>query len=81
MFKPVAGIEGAAAIVLTIEPAGDVDTVPAATKYSGGNVLDGSSNLSAAHGSSLGDDFSAAAGVYILATPTDGPDNKENSGI
>ena len=37
--------------------------------------------MSIGHGAALGDDFSGAAETYILATPTDGDDNNENSGI
>ena len=33
------------------------------------------------HSAALGTNFSTAAGVYILATPTDGADTNENSGI
>ena len=32
-------------------------------------------------GSALGDDFTGATGSYILATPTNGADTDENSGI
>jgi hypothetical protein len=33
------------------------------------------------HAAALDDDFASASGVYILATPTDGPDTNENSGL
>jgi len=80
-FEVDQDISTATAIVLTIEPAGDTDAIPAATKYLGGDLRSGSASLSVAHGSSLGDSYTNAAGTYILATPTDGPDSDETSGI
>lgn len=74
-------LSSASAIVITIEPSGDADAVPADTKYLGGDVSSLEAALSPAHGSSLGDDFSTAAGSYILATPTNGDGTDENSGI
>lgn len=81
MFDLDADVDDASAFVLTIEPAGDTDTIPAGTKYMGGDIVSGQTSLSIAHGSSLGDDFSSAAGNYILATPTNGADSNELSGI
>ena len=73
--------QDASLVVLTIEPAGDVDTIPAATKYLGGAIVDGLANLSIDAAPALGNDFSEASGSYILATPTNGNDNDENSGV
>ncbi len=73
--------EDASLVVLTIEPAGDVDTIPAATKYLGGALENGVANLNIAAAPALGNDFSEASGSYILATPTNGNDNDENSGV
>lgn len=81
MFDIDADIDDATAFVLTIEPAGDTDTVPAATKYMGGDIVSGQTQLSISHGSSLGDDFASSTGNYILATPTNGADSNELSGI
>jgi hypothetical protein len=64
-----------------VDPDGDSDDIPAATKILGGEVVENSAQLSTAFGGALGDDFSEAAGSYILATPTNGPDTDENSGI
>ncbi len=80
-FDVDANVNDAAAFVLTIEPAGDTDAIPAATKYMGGDIVSGQTSLSIAHGSSLGDNFASAAGSYILATPTNGADSDELSGI
>ncbi|MDX1438770.1 MAG: hypothetical protein R3284_02600 [Rubricoccaceae bacterium] len=71
----------ASAIVITIEPDGDTDTSPSTTKFMGGDLSGQSASLATGHGSSLGDDFSSADGVYVLATPTDGSGTNENSGI
>ena len=80
-FETGLDLSGATAIVLTIEPAGDTDTNPADTHYLAGDVSNTSSNLTVGHAAALGDDFSSAAGKYILATPTNGDNNDENSGI
>ncbi|MEM6646515.1 MAG: hypothetical protein AAF730_09715 [Bacteroidota bacterium] len=80
-FEVDQDISTASAIVLTIEPAGDTDAIPATTKYMGGDLRSGSASLSVSHGSSLGDSYANAAGTYILGTPTDGPNSDETSGI
>ncbi len=67
--------------VLTIEPAGDVDDIPSMTHYLAGDVSGGSAMLSVGHSSALGDDFLSSTGNYILATPTNGSNSDENSGI
>ena len=71
----------ASAIVITIEPEGDTDAVAASTHVLAGTVTGSSAALSVGHGSALGDDFMSASGSYILATPTNGDDTNENSGI
>lgn len=80
-FTVDSDISGASAIVLTIEPNGDTDTVPAATKVLGGDLSNGSSSLTASHGAALGNDFTSAAGKFILATPTTTTTTDENSGV
>jgi hypothetical protein len=81
-IMPVAAdITTATDIVITIEPAGDTDTVPAATHIIAGAVADGQAELTVGAGGALGDDFTSATGKYILATPTNGADSDENSGI
>ncbi len=77
----VPGIESASAIVITIEPAGDTDDIPADTHFVAGDVVDGSADLTIAHQAALGTDFSDAAGTFLLATPTDDPEGNELSGI
>ena len=80
-FATGVDLSDATAIILTIEPFGDSDTVPADTKYLSGSVTDLSASLSVGHSAALGDDFANASGTYILATPTDDDDTNENSGI
>ncbi len=74
-------VSAASAVVITIEPAGDTDTVPALTKIVGGDVVDGSAELTVAHPAALGSDFADAAGSFILATPTDDDDSNDLSGV
>jgi len=74
-------LSSASEFVLTIEPAGDTDDIPAMTHYVAGDVSGGSATLSVGHSSALGDDFLSSTGNYILATPTNGPATDENSGI
>lgn len=80
-FETGLDLSGTTAIVLTIEPSGDTDAVPAATHVLAGPVASGSAALVAGDAGALGDDFTSATGDYILATPTDGTMDDENSGI
>jgi hypothetical protein len=77
----VPGLAAATTIIITIEPAGDTDAVPSDTHFVAGDVVDGSADLSIAHPAALGSDFSEAAGTVLLATPTNGNDSDELSGI
>jgi len=76
----VDGLEAAETLVVTIEPAGDTDAVPADTHIVAGDVTDGAATLTVDHPAAIGTDFAAAAGTFLLATPTDGP-GFELSGI
>lgn len=81
LFELDADVDNATAFVLTIEPSGDTDALPAATKYMGGNISSGTASLSVSHSSSLNDSYGTSTGEYILATPTNGSGTNENSGI
>lgn len=70
-------IDNAVKFVLSIEPANDSDPDPSATKMMAGDFSGNSASLTTAP---VGD-FMNAAGKYILATPTDGAETNENSGI
>ena len=63
--------------VLSIEPTVDSDPAPSNTKILAGDF----SGNSASVNSNVVADFSSAAGTYILATPTDGMNNNEFSGV
>ncbi len=74
-------LETATTIVITIEPAGDADDIPSDTHIVAGDIVDGTAVLTVDHPAALGTDFSEAAGTFVLATPTDGGDTNELSGI
>ncbi len=80
-FATGTDLTATSAIVITIEPSGDSDAVPAATHVVAGSVSNASAALSVGAPEALGDDFANATGTYILATPTDGANTNENSGI
>ena len=68
-------------VVITIEPAGDTDGVPADTHVMAGPISGLFGNLTVGDGAALADNFLGATGDFILATPTDGEMTNENSGI
>lgn len=74
-------LAAATAFVLTIEPNPDPDPNPSSTHLISGDFSGSNAQLSIGHGASLGNDFTSASGVYILATPTDGMNTNENSGM
>ena len=80
-FAPAVDIGAATEIVITIEPAGDVDAVPANSKLLGGTLASGNASLAISGPKAIGSTFASASGKYTLATPTDGANNNENSGI
>ena len=72
----------ATAFVLTIEPAVGDDPAPAATHVLAGDWDGQGADLTIGHPAALGDDFSMAAGDFILATPTTASDpNDYDQGI
>lgn len=75
------GLEAATVIVITIEPPGDVDQIPADTHFLAGDLTDMTATLTIGHPAALGTDFAEAAGTFLLATPTDDDDSNELSGI
>ena len=80
-FETGVDLIGTTAIVITIEPSGDTDAVPADTHVLAGAISGSGASLTAGDAAALGDDFTSATGDYILATPTDGASTNENSGI
>jgi hypothetical protein len=80
-FQTGLDLGAATAIVITVEPNNDSDPAPAATKIAAGDVNNGVATLTVAHSAALGNTFTSATGTYILATPTDGPNSNERSGV
>ncbi|WP_282124919.1 anti-sigma factor [Marinifilum flexuosum] len=76
-----ADLSNAAAYVLTIEPSPDNDPAPSNVHILAGDFSGSKATLSVGHSSALGSDFSSSTGSYILATPTDGADSNEKSGV
>ncbi len=66
---------------ISIEPPGDADEMPSDTRLMGGIFVDQTANLRTADVEGIEDALILAAGTYIVATPTDGPDTNEDSGI
>ncbi len=74
-------LDRASTFVLTIEPFPDSDPAPSKVHILAGDFSGTSADLTVAHGSALGNDFTSSTGKYILATPTDGMNNNEKSGV
>jgi hypothetical protein len=75
-------INAATAFVLTVEPFPDTDPMPSNQKILAGTFNGSTATVSTGHMMALGQDFSTAKGTYILATPTDGNmDINETSGV
>ena len=74
-------LDKASTFVLTIEPVPDTNPDPSDVHLLAGDFSSNNASLSVGHGAALGDDFTSSEGIYILATPTDGPETNENSGI
>lgn len=78
----ISDLDKATKFVVSIEPKIDSDPAPSAVKILGGDFNANVATLSVGDGAALGNDFSNAAGSYILATPTDGGmTSNENSGV
>ena len=74
-------LDNATDFVLSIEPAEGDDPAPADPKPLAGAIVDGVAELSIAHPAALGDDFSSAAGQFILTTPTTEATDDDYSGV
>ena len=76
-----ADLDNATDFVLSIEPAEGDDPAPADAKPLAGAIVDGVAELNIAHPAALGDDFSSAAGQFILASPTTEATDDDYSGV
>lgn len=74
-------LESASAYILTIEPSPDSDPAPSSTHILAGEFGDDKANLTIAHQAALGSDFKSAQGGFVLATPSDGMNTNETSGV
>ena len=74
-------ISAATALVITIEPAVDPDPGPTDTHFLAGNITAGTATLTAGGAQALGNNFATAMGKFVLATPTNGMNTNEKSGV
>lgn len=74
-------LDKASTFVLTIEPSPDPDPAPSKIHLVAGDFVNNTANMSISHPAALNADFANVGGTYILATPTDGADNNEKSGL
>jgi hypothetical protein len=74
-------LDDAERFVITIEPSPDPDPSPSPTKILAGEFIGESATLTYENDAAIGTGFTTAAGKYILATPTNGEDSNELSGI
>ena len=74
-------LNNATAFVLTIEPRPDNDPAPSDVHILAGDISNSTANLSISHSAAIGTGFTSTTGKYILATPTNGENNDENSGV
>ena len=75
-------LDAATTFVLTIEPSPDPDPGPSEVHILAGDFQGNNANLTIDHRAAIGSDFTTSTGSYILATPTDGgSDTDETSGV
>lgn len=74
-------LEKATAFILTIEPSPDNDPGPSDVHILAGDFNTDDATLTVGDSRALGDDFTTSTGGYILATPTNGADSDEKSGV
>lgn len=76
-----ANLGAASKFILTIEPYPDADPNPTNTHILAGDFVSNSATLTIAAPEALGNNFTSAKGKYVLATPSDGDNNNEKSGL
>lgn len=82
VFSIDTGTGQVSSVMVSIEPSGDTDAVPSATRMLAGDISDGVATLVVGDSRAIGNTFENVNGFYILATPTDGHlRTDENSGI
>tara|TARA_B110000503_G_C7164661_1_gene421298 strand:- start:1992 stop:2873 length:882 start_codon:yes stop_codon:yes gene_type:complete len=76
-----ADLVAATKFILTIEPFPDANSSPSSTHILAGTFSGSSASLTIGAPEALGNSFTTASGSYVLATPSDGSNNNENSGV
>lgn len=71
----------ASSFILTIEPVSGDNPAPSKTHILAGDFSGTSGQLSIDHAAALGNNFQSVRGKYILATPTNGGETDEKSGV
>lgn len=74
-------LEAASKFILTIEPFPDADPNPSKTHLLAGDFVSNSATLTISAPEALANNFTTAKGKYVLATPSDGENTNEKSGI
>jgi hypothetical protein len=74
-------LSNASKFVLTIEPVPDPSPNPSGIKILAGSFSGNTANLTIGDSSAIANSFMSSMGNYILATPTDGPNTNELSGV
>ena len=74
-------LQNATAFILTVEPFPDPTPAPSDVHLLGGDFTTSTAPLTIGHPAALNTNFSAAAGKYVLATPTTASTTDELSGL
>jgi hypothetical protein len=74
-------LSSATKFVLTIEPEPDPSPNPSGVKIIAGTFSGNTANLTIGDSSAIANNFMSSTGTYILATPTNGTNNNERSGV
>ena len=74
-------LQNATAFILTVEPFPDPTPAPSDVHLLGGDISASTASLTIGHPAALNTNFSAAAGKYVLATPTTASTTDELSGL
>lgn len=76
-----ASLDTATKFILTIEPFPDTDSNPTKTHLLAGDFVSNNATLTIGAPEALANNFTTAKGKYVLATPSDGENTNEKSGI
>ncbi len=74
-------LNNAVKFVLTIEPVPDPSPNPSGVKILAGAFSGNTANLTIGDSSAIANDFTSSTGNYVLATPTNGQNTNELSGV